>query len=186
MITAEQLEVCANKLFVYDVLQDGWEQEHNGAPANMAHVLTHLVKDLKAKDFRKRDTVQGAIAPDHLQYAIRFARWTGQSVADFILGKDVDDELKDIPVLTHSTATGQLRHIAAAVHIAENSHGTGHKAEEHTALAQQPAVALHAGGLLLRAADVQATVFDFDLVEAFDARLAALRARFGIPTPDFF
>jgi hypothetical protein len=80
MITASELESCAEKLRVYDVVQGGWEQEPNGFGANAGHVLTHLTKDLTNRNFSDSGIVRTALAPDSLQYALRLSRWVDNPV----------------------------------------------------------------------------------------------------------
>ncbi|MEK7603129.1 MAG: hypothetical protein AAB459_02720 [Patescibacteria group bacterium] len=187
-LTVINLEACAEKLRVYDVDQKGWEQEPNGFVANARHVLAHLVKDLATKDFTDEVLVRTAIAPDSVQYSLRLLRWgrvdvkrlaniaNGPLLADsYITARHVNTSKKMIPFNRVLRATGYL---------AQNLHDLDHEQEKGVAEEQRQDAVLRAAGLLAISALSQAGAFNFDLVEAFDTRLASLRERFGIPDPE--
>ncbi len=183
MLTPTELQTCYNNLYTYDVTQGAWEQEPHGFEANARHVLTHLTKDLLAKDFKDPETVKTAIAPDSLQYALRFARWADLPPAELDF-KEQDRQR----IFTVASRLGRVSyHFAAfteaAGTLAQNLHDLDHGNTSAEAQAgRKTAMAATASSLLL-SADLASQRFDFDLVEAFDARLSSLRIRFGIPEP---
>lgn len=79
-LNADQLADLNERLRVYDVDQHGWEHEGQGLDVNIRHVQHHLTQDLERKNFTDAQTVEVAVAPDCLQYALRIGRWTGATL----------------------------------------------------------------------------------------------------------
>lgn len=184
-ITSEQLETCAKKLFVYDVEQGAWEQERNGIKANLEHTLTHFAKDMTKKDYADRVVARMAIAPDCLQFAIRLARWTGQSAGNMTVDEAVVDELKELPLRLSSRSFGQLSATHAMSIIGDSMHSYGHASEKRDSVYGWEETARRAGSLLVHCATIQAGVYGFDPIEAFDQRLTDLRWRFAVVEPEY-
>ena len=78
-------------------------------------------------------------------------------------------------------------HLAAFVvgmgHIASNLHDLEHASTRDQSLKDRPSSIAGASNMLTHSAFLQSEQYDFDLEEAFDARLLSLRERFGIPEP---
>lgn len=185
MIVIEELEVAAEKLKVYDVDQAAWEQEPNGFKANVTHALCHLAKDITGKNFEDCETIQSAIAPDSLQYALRFARWTGQTSRVVLPTRD---QVNIVNLLARNNGFGamplpQVAFVEAAATIARNLHDQDHATTKTEADYDILHSARRAGRLLVYGACLQADEHGFDLPEAFDERLTNLRTRFGISEP---
>jgi hypothetical protein len=188
MLTVEDLEVCAEKLYVYDVEQGAWEQEPHGFEANAKHVLTHLAKDIVNKDFSSPELVQTAIAPDSMQYALRLGRWAGVEPQDMLVSPGDEWNVRRLiarqvsrhrgSVIVHATAFAE-----AMGELASNLHDLDHASTREVAIASRQDAMRETGRLLVNSARLQAEGHQFDLMEAFDARLAHLRERFGIPQP---
>src|SRR5690606_20534211 len=64
----------AEELRVYDIDQNGWEHEDKGLEANANHTLKELVR-ARRKDMFEPSVVEGELAPDAVQYALRLVRW---------------------------------------------------------------------------------------------------------------
>lgn len=184
MATQTELQACYDRLYTYDVTQGAWEQEPNGFEANAKHVLSHLVKDLITKDFNDPETVREEIAPDSLQYALRFARWADLSPTD-IAYQERDKKIVDSTV---TKLGGVATHFAAfaegAGTLARNLHDLDHASKRVEALEWRRPFMMVTSRMLMLSADLASETFDFDLVEAFDTRLAVLRVRFDIPEPE--
>jgi hypothetical protein len=173
------------QLQVYDVDQQGWEQEGRGFDANATHVLLHLIKAEADKSFADAEVVQTELAPDAAQYALRLGRWAGLRPTQ-LHGAQAEllPRFQQELLVPHTLMVGRAALREAVTVMARNLHDRGHAKTEAAALADQPASAQTAAGLLLVCANLQADVFGFSLPAAFTARLAGLRERFGIPQPD--
>lgn len=120
MISAEQLEVCTQNLYVYDVVQGAWP--FKGLLENAIHVERHLAKDIGGKDFTDPKTIQFAIAPDSVEYAIRLARYTDFEEEDMILAAQERPAASKLGTLsTHATAF-----VAANQALSSNLHDLEH------------------------------------------------------------
>jgi hypothetical protein len=186
MITTANLEVLAEKLRVYDVDQQAWEQEPNGFEANAGHVLTHLVNNLVGKNFENEDLVRSAIAPDSLQYGLRLARWSGIHVADLVSVTMTEEHMRSQveESLGYRKLPWGFASFAGGMHaLSMHLHNMGHAREKDGAVHTRQAAMRSASRLLINSASVQAHQLDFSLIKAFDDRLSSLRARFGIPQP---
>lgn len=82
---------------------------------------------------------------------------------------------------THFTLASFVR---AGEVLARQLHEEDHMSSKETALAKREASLSNASALLIQCAVVQSNRGEFNLVEAFDTRLDALRERFGIPRLD--
>lgn len=183
-ISYESLEQSASKLWVYDVLQQAWEQEPNGFEANAHHVLTHLTRTLWNKDFKDEVTVKTEIAPDSLQFALRLIRWGelpphrlfAMNDPFGVIERATEQKNLDVPV-------HQVAFLQGTAILAEHLHALGHSSEREEAIKTRQSSVIGSGAVLMASAQYQAEEFGFDLIEAFDDRLAALRERFNIPDP---
>src|SRR5690606_3907844 len=81
-ITVDQLEVMAESLRLYDVVDGGWVHEGRGLDFNLRHIGWHLADMIDRKDFTDRKCVVTEIAPDCVQYGLRIARWSQIPVAE--------------------------------------------------------------------------------------------------------
>ena len=83
---------------------------------------------------------------------------------------------------------GVHKHLAAfadaAGTLAANLHDLDHVDTREKATANRAHDITASGRMLIACANMSAEIFDFDLMEAFDARLAELRQRFNLPEPD--
>lgn len=185
IIMPENLVACADKLYVYDVLQKGWEQEPNGAHANAMHVLTHLTKDLVRKDFGDKQTVQEEIVPDAIQYAIRLARWSNSDVEDLVPKVNGPE---GVAIHAAKQLGGMITSAAAwaeaAGYLASNLHDIDHANKRESAVTRQAGSMIAAGQMLITCAELASEQYSVNSIEAFDSRLSQLRERFGIPQPD--
>jgi hypothetical protein len=184
MIELKELESAAERLRVYDVDQAAWENEGQGYEINAKHVLLHLAKDMATKSFSDAETVETAIAPDSMQYAIRLVRWTGQDTRMTLPGK----EQAGIVRSTSTRFNGRLPNHRIAVIEAISSlagylHDCDHESQRQRVEQDKLFVARRAARLLIYSADLQANKYKFSLIDAFDARISSLRERFGIPQP---
>ncbi len=184
MLSTEVMPELAEKLYVYDVEQGGWEQEPNGIRSNMEHVLTHLAKDITGKDFNDKHTVRTAIAPDLLQYGLRFRRWAGLKPEEVLPTDEQVHTTQSLESRFSGIPMHQVVYFEAVATTARGLHDLGHDKERAVAEANLPLVALNAARLLIYSAQLQSEQYDFDLVESFANRLTTLRKRFGIPQPE--
>ncbi len=174
MMTTTDLATLAEKLFSYDVIQNAWEHERRGFEINARHVLTHLAKDLVGKQFTSSYEAQTAIAPDCMQYALRLCRWA-HIAPRLMFDADCNDaSLETEHFVAFAKATGVL---------AENLHDLDHKTTNNGAILQRTDMVKKTASLLMRCAQLQSKQYGFDLIQAFDQRLACLRERYGIPHP---
>ena len=175
LLTLSELQKCYDSLYVYDVEQQGWEQEPNGIQANLAHTLTHLVKDAYRKDFLSPQLVEEAIAPDNLMYALRLVRWGNLPLSDV---------LKDpVSKRTQGDESAWDFHAQASDTIADLIHEEDHTSSREGAVAQSSGKLNKAASLLISSAQRQSTDYGFDLEKSFMERLGQLRIRFNIPEP---
>jgi hypothetical protein len=175
LIQSSVLQQCYDSLYVYDVEQQGWEQEPNGAQANLAHTLTHLVKDAYRKDFNDPQLVREAIAPDSLMYALRFVRWGELLLPEVLQGV--------LSVMAQDDRSARVIHAEASDAIADLIHEEDHASSREGALTERKAKLGKATTLLIASAQRQSDEYDFDLGQAFLHRLKQLRLRFNIPEP---
>jgi hypothetical protein len=181
-----EIGAAAGRLSVYDVEQGAWEQESHGYIANATHVLTHLAKGLTTKDFLDAEIVQGELAPDSVQYALRLMRWTGQTSLNGAPGPREIGYVNDRHRLANfaSMPRHQIAYMGATARLAAGLHDEGHESTRARAEDERNFFAKDAAKLLLYSASLQADAFNFDLAAAFDHRLSVLREHFGIPDPD--
>lgn len=186
MISAAELERLSQTLHVYDVDQRAWEQEGNGLEANARHVLTHMAKSLVTKDFSDPDVVRDEIAPDSIQYALRFGRWANIGIADLLKKTNKEEHARSDAEesLGRRPPMGFPSFVGATGVLAAHLHDLDHRSTREAALASAHEEIRSAARLLMDSANIQAFQFDFELEEAFDARLVVLRNRFGIPDPE--
>jgi hypothetical protein len=185
MLIRSSTELLFAKLRVYDVDQGAWEQEPNGIDVNSRHVLTHLSKDMIGKDFTNPELVQTAIAPDSVQYALRLRRWASLPPVESSIppedsikaAKQLKERLGKVPLHFALFAEGTAE-------LARNLHDIDHESTRGSALRNRQNSIRKASWLLINSANLQAATFRFDLVDAFDARLASLREKSGIPEPN--
>lgn len=181
MITVASLVRMADTLHAYDVRDGGWEQEPKGVEANMKHVSTHLSKDIALKDFTDLHNVQTAIAPDLVQYALRFARWTGQTTQDLLYPSiDTNIRLSDYEKRFASNTSLHVATIGALSLMNETLHDLDHERTRGAAIEELPAMARRAGGMMLTGVHCTLLAEPFDLEGAFDTRILGLRERFGV------
>lgn len=184
MLTTGEITVMDEQLRVYDVDQHGWEQEGMGFDANATHVLLHLIKAKIDKNFADPEVVQTELAPDAIQYGLRLGRWADQTPSQLADAQaEPLQQFHQELVAPHTPTIGRPAMREAIATLARHLHDRGHAKTEAGALTNRPAVARTAAGLLLVCASLQADAFGFSLPDAFDARLAALRKRFGIAPP---
>jgi hypothetical protein len=184
MIIPEDLQACAEKLYVYDVEQRGWEQEGRGFEVNAHHVLTHLVKESLNKNFSDPDVVSGEIAPDAMQYAIRLGRWSGLETSDLMpYAKGARYIAEHAGLRVGTVPVHWAAHAEAAGKLASNLHDLGHVAIREEAVGNRGGSMIYVARQLITCAEVAAETYGFDPLVAFDDRLAQLRERFGIPQP---
>lgn len=181
-----KLEVCAQELYVYDVVQEGWVHEPRGLEVNVGHVLTHLTKSYLSKNFMDRDEVRTAVAPDSVQYALRFARWTGSEPAE--LAGPTSDEKRQTVIdnLGFALTTNPIDFMVATGLVGESLHELGHISYEEADSDEIKLKLIRAGRFLTRYALGKAIYYGFDFKESFDARLAEVRhlSRKGEPTAE--
>jgi hypothetical protein len=182
-LTLDHLGICADKLRVYDVDQNGWEQEPNGTAPNFAHTDSHLGKSAPHKDFYARTVVRNEIAPDSTQYAIRLMRWMALDLGALGMRSQLDDEIDAAARRMRITNLPFAAVLLANGELCAFRHDLEHEREREVALSSIGKFGLRAAGFLVRSAEMQAETFGFDLVKAFDERLVNLRKRFGIPEP---
>ena len=175
MIVLSEIQKCYDLLYVYDVEQQGWEQEPNGIQANLSHTLTHLVKDAYRKDFLNSQLVQEAIAPDNLMYALRFVRWGDLSLSDVLKGSLEEN--------TRSNRSAWDIHAEAGDKIADLIHEEDHRSSREVAVTQRSRKLNKAALLLISSAQKQSAEYGFGLEKSFIRRLEQLRIRFNIPEP---
>lgn len=177
----------AEELRVYDIEQRGWEHETQGFDANASHVLTHLAKGLLIKDFGDPNQVECEIAPDSVQYALRFARWGEFPVATITDSplSFVDEHPPAAPLWERGDEAPGLRpYISATILLNAYVHDLGHTEARLLARRDVGETAVRISRHLLYSAQEQAAAFGFPLSTAFYDRLIELRDRFHIPQPD--
>lgn len=177
-LEVSSIERMARDLYEYDVVDQGWEHEGQGFEFNANHVLKHLARDLKRKDFFDRETVKSAIAPDSVQYALRLARWTGTPVDLLDSSLSSAEELDDFCINFMTTSPRIGAYMLAQSTLADFLHDTDHESTRVATMDRKIEMARSVGGLLIRSAEYSADVFEFELDQAFDGRLSYLRDRF--------
>lgn len=182
-LDTDQLEECAEKLRIYDVDQKGWEHEPKGAKFNLHHVATHSGKDLVNKKFDLKSDVRHKIAPDSLAYALRLMRWTRQSSDRIPQEGDMFVRSWLTTTKLHPTNRALNAFVAGVGRLSEYLHDTDHPNSRKKTQLNRDEMIAQAAGLWVISAEIQASEFEFDLVEAFDERLDDLRERFDIPKP---
>lgn len=175
------LPEMAEKLYVYDVVQGGWEHEGRGLEVNMRHVSYHLAKDVLGKNFKDHVEIRTAIAPDSTQYALRLGRWADLSTSDIAPAPSDREVLKGITEKHKYTPEPFVAFMKASNILSGHMHDADHNSSRDEALSKRVSVARDAAAMLLLCADIQATQLDFDLEKSFSSRLHALRERFDIP-----
>lgn len=184
MIDLERLGGAAEKLRVYDVIQGGWEHDPDPYLVNASHILLHLSKGMTAKSFADPDTSANSIAPDHMQHALRLGRWIDCPVDDLIPTNEQKHVTEELAQSFGSMPMHQVAAIEASATLASNLHDLDHDSSQMKGEGSVPLTAMRASRFLLYSVELQAEEHDFDMFEAFDARLANLRERFDIPEPE--
>ena len=179
------MESLAEKLFVFDVVQGAWEHEAKGPGANARHVLTHMTKSLITKDFLNPEVVRDEIAPDSLQYALRFGRWINLGVVEITKLTNKEERARSGAEMNigYDTPWGFPSFVGATGLLAGHLHDLDHKSTRAASRLKTPEMLRSVARLLFNSASIQAFQFGFELDDAFDARLATLRTRFEIPNP---
>lgn len=196
-IEVSDLERMAEKLYVYDVVQDGWEHDPEGSHPksvehNLKHVGEHLAGVLALKDFFDAGVVQRELVPDFMQYGLRIARWGDINPRDLIGGGNpyipearqinkrlsVRNDDRTLPVVSLIYANGIL--------LGRQMHDEDHDDIRTNAMLLRNERLTDVSSILVRTALFgDAWHGDkFDVEQVFDARLAALRDRFDIPQPE--
>ncbi|MCB9822341.1 hypothetical protein H6801_03185 [Candidatus Nomurabacteria bacterium] len=183
-ISREKLLKFYDDLKYYDVDQRGWEQEPNGAVVNSMHVLLHIMKDVNSKDFSDETKVKEAIAPDALQYAMRFLRWSGSGVAEGSSQFNITEVEGETKKNLGKLPVGMYEWIEAGTLLAQNLHDIDHQDKRVEAETQLNQTLVSASALLGQSAITMSVHYKFDLEQAFYDRLYDLREHFGIPHPE--
>ena len=182
----EQLQNLSRELYVYDVLQQGWQQELKGYELNAKHTLTHLSKNF-IKNFRDARVLAEEIAPDSVMYALRLARWNCVdpiiTPGDMLVDNGHLQDAGSMAARFPGIPLHQAAYIAATTALGGHTHGFDHDEFHELTVTHQPYAVREIGGLLLYSASLQAEEASFDLPEAFSNRLANLRTHFGMPEP---
>ncbi len=193
MVEISNLEDMAEKLRVYDVVQDGWEGDPEGSNPkpvedNLAHVGKHLAGVLAFKDFTNSDVVQNEIAPDFIQYGLRIVRWGSVALNDIAelpntyikQAREVSFRIGETwiqrPVLSLILANGIL--------LGRQMHDEDHETVRQEALSLRSERLKDVAKILVKEAYFQSADGNFSLEESFEDRLTTLRQRFGIPNPE--
>jgi hypothetical protein len=178
-----ELELCAQELYVYDVIQGGWVHEQRGLEVNVGHVLTHLTKGYLSKNFMDSDEVRTAIAPDSAQYALRLARWTGHPAAE-LAGPTSDDKINAVANnLGFVLRTSPIGLMVATGLVGDSLHTMGHASDIEAVRDEIDEPLMEAGRFLARYAIKSAVYYGNDFKESFDARLAEIRQVSDIDNP---
>lgn len=182
-LSAQTYERLTEELRVYDVDQGGWEHENEGLVFNSMHVLKELVR-ARRKDVLDPLIVEGDLAPDSVQYALRFGRWADIDIGQMLPTTDTDMEADSHSGLNkyHKTRLGGWA--LAEIKLADFTHMLDHASERDKAISTAPNSLAKVSRFLLYFAESSADEFDFDLADAFRNRLTGLRERFEIPEPD--
>lgn len=187
MIKQSEIEIMAETLRQYDVVDGGWQHESKGVDFNLRHVLIHLADMSDRKDFADEDKVRDEIAPDLAQYGLRIARWANVDTGSLV----IKPREMAYPAVQEKTQQygGDISHyedwftVTAVMGIlARDRHPVDHGDKATGSLDRENlGIAAH---MLLWAADDQASHFRFNLVEEFDARIAELRVTRNVPRLD--
>lgn len=181
-LSAEQCAKLADELHIYDVEQGGWEHEGRGLEFNANHVLKEIVR-ARRKDFFEPFVVENDLAPDAVQYALRFSRWAALPFPS-ILPSVEDDIAADS--YSHRNDIHRTRisgWALAEISLADFTHRLDHASERQQALDNKRVDLAEVSRYLLYFAELSATEFDFSLQGSLTKRLNSLRKRFGIPVP---
>ena len=181
-LTVPQYVNMADELRIYDVLQGGWEHEGKGIEFNATHVLKEIVR-ARRKNFFEPYVVENDLAPDAVQYALRFSRWANLSVGSILPTLE-----NDIKADSHShTYNHEGKRIGgwslAEIALADFTHSLDHTSERQGALNNMRSDLAEVSQFLVYFAELSASEIDFSLQDAFTNRLNDLRERFDIPQP---
>lgn len=196
MIEVSDLERMAEKLRVYDVVQDGWEHDPDGSnplsvEANLKHVGEHLAGVLAVKDFSDEQVVREEIVPDFMQYGLRVARWGGLALDGLIRGGN-----KYIPEARRINGRLNIQHVgtlpvtsliyANGILLGVQMHDEDHDGKHAEAVALRSSRVKDVSSILIRTALYEEAwrSGEIDIEQAFDDRLATLRERSNIPQPE--
>lgn len=196
MIEVSDLEQMAEKLRVYDVVQDGWEGDPEGSSPksvedNLRHVGEHLAGVVAFKNFGLSEVTDNEIVPDCLQYGLRMARWVSVEPNELV-GQEYPYAAETMGIASRlQIGSGDHGELLAGVILANGilmgrqMHDEDHERLHDNALRERANSVRTASGILIRAAWEQEVWARgrFSLTEVFDDRLASLRERFGIPEP---
>ncbi len=179
-------EPLAQELYQYDVLDGGWEGDpaarHNpqSVERNVGHVLLQLVDSVERKAFWQPDLAENEIAPDSLQYALRFVRWGILDLDTIRRTNGTVDETFATSVRTGIKDQSLAAVVSAMGVIGRNRHNADHASSREKAIHNIPETLTIAARLLVYSAQLQEEKFEFDLPGAFHKRLAGLRKRYNI------
>lgn len=197
-LSLSSLESMAKALYVYDVDQNGWEGDPEGASpktadSNLVHVSLHLADVIERKDFNNVSAAATELAPDAIQYGLRIVRWGGLTL-DSVLPAAQDVEEAKIPSarlqLTNNAEAeaGSLNFafsgfVRASGILARQLHDEDHQSSSQEAIANRKQ-SLRQVSTLLILSSLALTDYNSDnLRVAFDNRLTQLRQRIHIPEP---
>ena len=193
MIELEKLDQMQTELYRYDVIDGGWEGDPAGQNlsqsinANLTHVGFHLSDVIDRKDFSKPETIEDEIAPDSMQYALRFARWCGVGLNEIIprpepYGNfDVAQVMQIIEAPRNPGRIAFNSFIRANGILARQLHAEDHVRTVEQAELDRAKNIRDVSALLVQSACVQAEWLGLDLQYAFQARIDFLRDRFNVP-----
>lgn len=181
MVDTDQLREMRDALWVYDVVQEGWEHEDKGLDINMRHVGLHLSDVIDRKDFMNEGVIANEIAPDSLQYALRLSRWGNLAIAAIAPDDDIRREVEERGCTIGTSLDDFISITRANAVIARNRHDVDHASTKEKGLNGERSAMQYAAKLLVHSANLQADFFEFDIMESFTMRLASLRERFNIP-----
>lgn len=182
MISKKTLKTCQKKLNFYDIDQGAWDHEPKGFAFNAHHVLTHLAKNLTAKDFNDVIIVKNEIAPDSTQYALRLARWQNLELDEIIQEPRRTIYNSEINQFA-SISTDFVVYAQAMSSLAKYLHQLDHAKSIAEEKSGQREEIKEVAQLLLHSADLQSQRYGFDIIDSLDTRLSELRALFSIPEP---
>lgn len=186
MIYTPQFESLAEELRIYDVVDGGWERDPEAAKnplsvnRNLTHVVFHLSDVIERKNFWDEGTVESEIAPDSLQYAMRFVRWGGLALRETFPDAKLENEIiqkSDLLGIGESLMAVMM----ANAELARNRHDADHKGSKNIAKDNMQSTMKRAASLLIFSSVEQAETYEFNLEDAFTTRLQNLRERFNIP-----
>jgi hypothetical protein len=182
-LSERELEHCVDVLLAYDVVDKGWEHERKAPKFNLTLVLKHLARDLVTEHFDMELAVRPRIAPDSIAYALRLMRWTRQPSINIRREEDSVVRTKLATTKLHPDNRALNAFAAGVGQLSMYLRDTDHPKDRKKAQLNRDKTIARAAGLLVISAEMQADVFGFDLVEAFDNRIDNLREHFGLPEP---